>query len=1010
MTATHERLRHQLLGWWARFVCHHPWWVIVVALVFAGAGVGVTQRLLTFQSNRNDLISPKLSWNKRYIEYSKMFAGQDRIAAVVAVPPGPDGKQRAEKFVDQLAEKIAAEHRHIHRAWYGFDASPIMLRIAPLKQFNTELDKLKQAGPILKAQNVGEMLTSMVGLMAQAEKAPPKGAAPPTPPTPPTPAAEQAQVESGVQDIHQLHAILAGIHESLAGAPPADAFNEKAMGLSTWQYLTSSDGQLYFIDIEPKAAPGELDPYGPAIQHIRRSLDEMKKLMPGVEAGVTGLPVLDSDETAISTHDAELSSIYSAIGIAVLLLIAYHGWQLPLMAVLSLGVGICWAFGFVTLGIGHIQILSVVFTTILLGLGMDYGVHLMSRFELIRHNYPDDHEGFCATLADSMQTVGPGMITGAVTTAIAFGTTLLTNFLGMAEMGLIAGVGVVLCLIAMWSVLPAAMRIFRPCQRHVVPPQNRLINLHSLRYLGPLVRHPGVTVAFVVVVVGVASVGMVHVQFDNNLQDMMPRGLAALKWQDRIAQHSDQAIWSASSIVPDLATARRLTHEFQAIPAVASVGGIGLIAPADEDQKLAEIRKVRGDLAPVLESTNTATPPPTAASLRQRLFGLQIAMAVAMSRSDVQKVPEIRTALAQVSQEVQQTLATMSDPQFVAHAADRLAALHTAFTDLKAKMVKQIDLALQTRPLELSDLPEYLLHDSVSITKPTRYQLSIYPRENVWDPAKLAPFIKQLRRVDPQVTGSPVQIYESGLLMQRSYQFAGALALLVVLTLVYFDLRTRGLDIRGTLATGLAAVLLILGVWASLRYDWGPELGHWLVARGWTELGPWLERWGYWLPAVVMPAVGVIVALTLDAAGLIDAVLCLLPVTLGFVTTFGVMYIAGYQINPANLIILPLLFGIGVAQGVNIVHRYRQHPYTRPLGLSHGTGKAIPLTSLTTIIAFAAMLPAKHRGIQSLGFVLAVGLTLTLIACMTVMPALLELRNRSRAARRLRRIRTVSEN
>ena len=79
------------------------------------------------------------------------------------------------------------------------------------------------------------------------------------------------------------------------------------------------------------------------------------------------------------------------------------------------------------------------------------------------------------------------------------------------------------------------------------------------------------------------------------------------------------------------------------------------------------------------------------------------------------------------------------------------------------------------------------------------------------------------------------------------------------------------------------------------------------------------------------------------------------------------------------------------------------HPYSRPLGLAEGTGKAIPLTSGTTILAFATMLTAEHRGIRSLGFVLAVGVTMTLVACMTVMPAILELRNRYRASLRKRR-------
>lgn len=122
-----------------------------------------------------------------------------------------------------------------------------------------------------------------------------------------------------------------------------------------------------------------------------------------------------------------------------------------------------------------------------------------------------------------------------------------------------------------------------------------------------------------------------------------------------------------------------------------------------------------------------------------------------------------------------------------------------------------------------------------------------------------------------------------------------------------------------------------------------------------------------------------------------DAGLTLVPVAVGFVAAFGVMYVAGIRINPANLIVLPLMCGIGVDAGVHILHRYRQDPYTRPIGLTAGSGKGVTLTSFTTMIGFGSMLLVRHRGIASLGFVLAVGIGLTMLACWTVMPALLEL-------------------
>jgi predicted RND superfamily exporter protein len=976
----HDLLRKNLLASWARLCCDHPLWVLSISVALAVVSIVYTQQRLTFNPDRNDLISEDLPWNRRYVEYRKQFAGEDRIVVVVAVPAGPHGSERARLFIDRLAEKLAAEKGFVREATKGFQASPILLRMAPMELFEPNLARLAEAGPMIQPKNTGELLASLTAMMSQQDKKP---AAPPAEKTAPIPpqskggeSAEETakrtagpEIDAALADIDRLRRVIAGIGEVLGGGDAAKAFDPQALlGESDFQYLTTTDGKLMFIDIQPVLAVGNVDLYSPSINRIREIVKAVHADFPEIDAGLTGVPVLEADETAISLRDSEVSAVISAILIAILLLVAYHGWQLPLMAVFSLGVGVCWAFGFLTLAVGHLQVLSVVFTTILLGLGIDYGIHLMSRFELIRHNYPDDKPGFTAAMVDTMQTVGPGMLTGAITMAIAFSTTMLTDFRGMAEMGLIASVGVMLCLVAMWSVLPAVMRLFWWHSHKVTQPEDRTVNLHSMDYLRPMTRAPIVTVAVAAVVVAFGAAGAIHVQFDNNLLNMMPRELEALRWQDEIARH-ERAIWSAVSITGDLDEARRRTKQFAALPSVASVGGIGWLAPENEPRKLREIARVRAGFGDALATPASPDTAETPEEMRSRLNSLGLALGFAMNRKEVQETPTIKAALASVGQAIQKTLAVMSAPEFTAEAPQRMAALQRGFAGLRNTIAAQVGSALDPRPLRVDDLPEYLKRESVSFTKPVVYQVQVFPRDNVWDPVKLDPFIAEVRGVDPLISGSPVQIFESGRLMQQSYRFAGVLAILVVLVLAYFDFQNVAKSSLGMVVLVAAMVGVGFGGWWLLSHE------RWLALLG-----------GFGGLLVLM--------LLIDLRGMVDTLLCVLPVTLGFVTTFGVMDLAGVSINPANLMVLPLLFGMGVAQGVNIVARYRQDPVTRPLGLSGGTGKAIPLTSATTIFAFAAMLAAEHRGIRSLGFVLTIGITLTLVACMTVMPAVLELRSR----------------
>ena len=140
--------------------------------------------------------------------------------------------------------------------------------------------------------------------------------------------------------------------------------------------------------------------------------------------------------------------------------------------------------------------------------------------------------------------------------------------------------------------------------------------------------------------------------------------------------------------------------------------------------------------------------------------------------------------------------------------------------------------------------------------------------------------------------------------------------------------------------------------------------------------------------------IAVAVILLLDFRSIIDAALAITPVFIGFIGVFGVMGLAGMQVNFANLMVLPLIFGIGVDAGVHVLHRWRERPDAMPAGLVGGTGQAITMTMATTIIGFGALLVAEHRGIRSLSIVMVTGLAITWLACMLVLPAALRLRGR----------------
>lgn len=217
--------------------------------------------------------------------------------------------------------------------------------------------------------------------------------------------------------------------------------------------------------------------------------------------------------------------------------------------------------------------------------------------------------------------------------------------------------------------------------------------------------------------------------------------------------------------------------------------------------------------------------------------------------------------------------------------------------------------------MSVNDLPEALRHRFVGITG--KHLIQVYPRTNVWERKNQEVFVTELRTVDPNVTGTPVQLLEYTELLKRSYAEAALWAFGAIVVLVLFHFRS-----------------------------------------------------------------------------LIQLILALFPVLIGAIWMVGFMGWTSIPFNPANIMTLPLVIGIGVTNGIHILNRFAEE--RNPSILAKSTGKAVLVSGLTTIIGFGSLVIAEHQGIQSLGWVMAVGTATCMIAGLTFLPAVLTLLGRRR--------------
>jgi predicted RND superfamily exporter protein len=264
-------------------------------------------------------------------------------------------------------------------------------------------------------------------------------------------------------------------------------------------------------------------------------------------------------------------------------------------------------------------------------------------------------------------------------------------------------------------------------------------------------------------------------------------------------------------------------------------------------------------------------------------------------------------------------------------------------------------------PVTIKDLPAALASRFVS--SDGRWLLQVYPKEPIWDIDPLRAFVNDVRTVDPEVTGTPLQNYEASRQIMRSYQHAAVYALVVVT----FVLLVNFLGPGGALKTTLPSII-ITGCVAVAQYSKIGDVDWWILLGSFMSL---------------MLSISVV----LNFRSVVFTMLALVPPVLGGLLSFGALSILGISFNPANLILLPLILGIGVDDGVHVLHDFHSQPGS--YRLSPSTMNAIVLTSLTSMIGFGSMMIAAHRGLYSVGLVLVIGVGSCLFVSLVPLPAIL---------------------
>ena len=707
------------------------------------------------------------------------------------------------------------------------------------------------------------------------------------------------------------------IQSEVLNGESGEGVGQKAVDAITFgeTFMLSPNKDMILIFIEPTfnmmIEPAELQESVDGIEKIIKEASTQY----GVIAGLTGSIVLGRDEYKAFTSDSWTVSILALIGIFILFVISFRMWVSPLLAILTVIMGVTWAMGFSSFLVEYLSMMTAMMSVILIGLGIDFSVHIISGYTEKRNQGLDVQ----ISMQETLLRFGPGIITGGITTGLAFLTLMISETVGMQELGLMAGVGIIFTMLATIIILPTMLVIRERLLKNFnksLPPKDV-----SYPFLGRIAeftaKYRWIMGIVFLLFTGFLLKRAVNMSVDYNYLNMEPVGLESIKLQEELIEAFDLSSDFVMFTTDNLEDARELTRQAREMETTGWVESISDYLP--DSDGLEEQYRFLQDLRRNLENRE----------IRKQMSSHDMNM----YRKEMERLEANIIELQDLSFLGGQDKVYDKAIKLVGEAGDSLDrgnitqfinALDTGLTKIELTYFQQqfskafkstiIEMA-NTEPLTLDNLPSEIKNRFTGKSG-NIFIINVYPEKNIWEDSRfLYRFTDEATELSEKATGLPPIFVELMDIMSKDGKKATYLAIIAVFLVLLLDFR-------------------------SLKY----------------------------------------------------ALVGMVPLIFGAIWMTGLMEISGLKFTMMNILAVPLIIGIGIDDGVHILHRWK---IEKNLDIVYrSTGKAILLTSLTTMLGFGSLWFATYRGLGSMGIALFIGVGTCFLATLFIIPAILGLQNK----------------
>jgi predicted RND superfamily exporter protein len=678
------------------------------------------------------------------------------------------------------------------------------------------------------------------------------------------------------------------------------------------------------------------------IEHMPMLDKQIEKLLAPLNAKYADFKIERTGMTAVGRDELDsvgpitmVISLAALVVIFLLLIWNFRSVLVPLLALIPIVVGIIWSLGVFALVLGQLNLFTVMIMVILLGLGIDFSIHIATRF----HEEMVTGHSIEQALYMTLNETGKGVITGAFTTSAAFYTLLIAKTRGIFEFGFCAGTGVIVTLIAVLWLLPSLL-VFRASRK-----QGKMASFgkaHDFTALGKLAEGMGrwrYTVVPIMILATTAGIwGGTRLGWEWNFNKLEPKGLRSVELQDEIIEKFKFSIAFSMLTVDSVEVSRKLRKQFKEKSLVGEVDDVSQwVSRPDFEKSSAYIVELRGRLAEpqapiVFGEEHVMTEPrdilgeltmnrQLLADEVDRLWANIVEIQALSFIGGQDRVVEKTTQLVATRENRDQGLLLQVADTFLNGVEPDLTIEQSVDWDAVDRFASMFDQALRQQidrmtqgdePVTLAMVPEDIQARYVSRTGVPEFLMQITPKKNLYEREELQLFQDVVSKIHPNVTGTPQMIITMTEETIREGTIAVLLAIAVILGLLLLDFRKR------PLVAGLA----------------------------------------------------------------------FLPLISGTALMLGIMWLFGEKFNYVNTIAMPVIIGIGVDDGVHFFHRLLQEGKGGLRRSATSVGRAMLMTSLTTMIGFGSLMFYMMEGMKSMGFALFVGVGMCFVVTITLLPAL----------------------